>query len=266
MLGKDFAEGLIDNWDVLVRGSRRATEFLAAEHVFDRKRLPSDTVVPMLIALWTHAPDGLDQEGEARRLLSRFMWRAFFTDRYELSTNSRTLSDYRLLRSMVAGQPCAMPPIFDTESYPLPSVDELMVAGWPKNRDRLAKAIMLLSLRGGGLDFADEKPASRDNLAHREYHHIFPQAYLARQGITENSRVSRALNCALVTWKTNRKMSDKAPVDYIADRIDSSNEEVVERRLASHGINLASLSGGVYEEFLRDRAETLAPSMNELAG
>ena len=95
MLGNDFAEGLIDGWDNLVSGTQRAVPFLDEEHIFDSMRIPSDAVTPLLVALWAHAPDGLDGEGEARHILRKFLWRAFLTERYELSTNSRTFADYK---------------------------------------------------------------------------------------------------------------------------------------------------------------------------
>ena len=58
--------------------------------MFDSARLPSDPAVPLLVALWAHAPEGLDAEGDARAILRKCLWRAFLTERYELSTNSRS--------------------------------------------------------------------------------------------------------------------------------------------------------------------------------
>ena len=155
MLGKDFAEGLIDGWDNLVSGTQRAVHFLDEEHIFDSMRIPSDAVTPLLVALWAHAPDGLDGEGEARHILRKFLWRAFLTERYELSTNSRTFADYKLLVPLLKGQDDGVPPIFDDDLYPLPKIENLLLAGWPKKRDRLGRAVLLISLRKGGLDFAD---------------------------------------------------------------------------------------------------------------
>jgi hypothetical protein len=45
--------------------------------------LPTDVIVAPLSALWGLAPKGLDAEGEARTLLRKYLWRAFFTDCYE---------------------------------------------------------------------------------------------------------------------------------------------------------------------------------------
>ena len=265
MLGDKFAEGLIDNWDKLVSGAQRASRFLDEEHIFDSMRIPSDAATPMLVALWAHAPDGLDSEGEARHILRKFLWRAFLTERYEAATNSRTFADYRLLASRLKGKDDGAPPIFSDKAYPLPGLDDLLLAGWPKKRDRLGRAVLLIFLRRGGLDFADGSPASRDSLRSREYHHIFPVAILQKWGI-ESGKIFRAMNCALVTWKTNRNISAKSPIEYLQQRIDASSlgEKEIRRRLLSHSIDYDALAVGSYDEFLAKRAETLLPEVKRL--
>lgn len=265
MLGKNFAEGLIDIWDKIVAGAQRTARFLDEEGMFDSKRIPSDTVTPLLVALWADAPDGLDGEGEARLILRKSLWRAFLTKRYEVATNSRTFADYKPLASRLQGRDDGLPPLFDDKMYPLPGLDDLLSAGWPQNKDRLGRAVLLISLREGGFDFADGSPANRDNLALREYHHIFPKAILEGKG-REEDRISIALNCALVTWTTNRNISAKSPIEYLQERINASNvgEDEIRRRLNSHSIDYDVLATGDYDKFLTARAEKLLSEVHRL--
>ena len=262
MRGRDFCEALIDQWDDLVQGVRRTELFLEEERVFDHRRIPSDPVVALLVALWARAPEGLDGEGEARTILRRFLWRAFATDRYERSSNSRSRADYRLLRSRLGGVDDGLPPIFDEESHPLPSAQELKAAGWPGRKDRLGRAIMLVSLAHGGLDFADGGHATYDSILKREYHHLYPRAFLRAQGVND-SLSNRALNCALVTWRTNRNIAAKDPANYVRERVDQASlgEAEVRRRLESHLIPVQELMAGDYEAFLDARAEVLHPHL-----
>ena len=51
-MAKDFGSRLIANWDNYLSGVSRAAAFLEEERVFDAARLPTDVVVPMLVALW----------------------------------------------------------------------------------------------------------------------------------------------------------------------------------------------------------------------
>ena len=263
-LTKGFPDQLIEDWPVLQRGMRRAVAFLKDERIFDAKRLPTDVVLPPLVALWGEAPEGLDAEGEARGLLRTFLWRACFTDRYERASNSRILTDYRALRTRLQGGD-ASPEVLDDEAYPLPNADLFLEAGWPTRKDRLARALLALSLRRGGFDFADGAPANRETLARREYHHLFPVAYLRDLGVDEGQSY-RALNCALVTWRTNRTIAAKAPGTYLAERLEASSlgEPEIRRRLEAHLIPFEPLMAGEYGDFLLARAETMHAPMREL--
>ena len=102
-MGTDFGKQMLQDWDSLVEGIARAVAFLEEEHVFDAARLPTDVVVPVLSALWAVAPNGLDAEGRARAMLRKYLWRAFFTNRYEKSTNTRATVDFNELKPLITG-------------------------------------------------------------------------------------------------------------------------------------------------------------------
>lgn len=264
-LAKGFGKALLTHWDELVSGVQRTVTFLEEERVFDAKRLPTDVVLPVLTALWARAPQGLDGEGRARTILRKYLWRAFFTNRYEKSTNSRALADYLELRALIAQENAPQPGIFDEAQYPLPQTEELIAARWPTNNDRLGRAILALALHQGGLDLADGSTVSRTNLPKREYHHLFPGAHLDRQGYSD-VEIYRSLNCALVTWQTNRHISDKEPERYLAERLDGTpiGEAEIRQRLDSHLIPYAEMVAGDYRQFLEQRAMRVRAKMLRL--
>jgi hypothetical protein len=214
-LGRDFGANLLKHWDVLISGIQKTVAFLEEERIYDGKRPPTDVVVPVLSALWANAPQGLDREGRARSILRKYIWRAFLSNRYEKSTNSRAFSDYLELKAYIeaASTDSQLPAIFDDTTHPLPPEDELIAARWPTNKDRLARAILAVALKEGGFDLTDGSTVSRSNLPKREYHHLFPTARLVDRGF-KDSEIYRSLNCALVTWQTNRNIAAKkaAPV------------------------------------------------------
>lgn len=260
-----FSNGVVENWDRVKNGIERATRFLEQEGIYDIKRLPSDVTLYPLSALWAIAPEGLDAEGEARTLLRRYLWRSFFTDRYERTSATRALVDYRQLSGLLDGSSDEQPKIFDDKEHPLPIIEELLAAGWPVRKDRLARAVLALALRSGGLDFADAAPASRDHLPRREYHHLFPRAYLEGQGFV-GKEIDRVLNCALVSWKTNRNISAKTPSTYLMERIDGSSlgEEELHRRLKSHLIPIDEFLDDDYTSFMMVRAKLAHSLMQQL--
>ena len=264
-LSTSFGENLLAHWDELVSGIQRTVTFLEEERIFDAKRLPSDLVVPVLTALWSQAPQGLDAEGRTRTTLRRYLWRAFFSDRYAKSTNFRALADFQELKALIEQADSPLPSIFDDEQYPLPSTDELIAARWPAKTDRLGRAILALALHQGGLDLADGSAACRTNLPKREYHHLFPRAHLERQDL-DDVKIYRSLNCALVTWQTNRDISDKEPERYLTERREKAllGEEQIRDRLSSHLIPYNEMVLGDYSAFLERRACLVHEKMLEL--
>jgi hypothetical protein len=264
-LAKDFGPQVLQNWETFLSGVTRTVEFLEQERVFDYQRLPTDVVMPVLVALWGIAPTGLDAEGRARMVLRKYLWRAFFSNRYEKSTNSRALTDFNELKPLVTGTGVTGPSIFDDKLYPLPHQEEIVAAGWPVRRDRLARAILALALRQGGLDLADGSVATRANLSKREYHHLFPVAHLADLGVADD-KVYLSLNCALVTWRTNRNISDKTPERYLGERRDGNDlgDAEVKARLISHLIPFDEMIGGNYDAFLKERSRLIVETMIKL--
>ena len=100
-LAKEFSHGLVKDWPLVSDGISSAVKFLEEEKIFDAKRLPSDVVLYPLAALWAIAPKGLDPEGETRTLLRKYLWRSFFTTRYERTSATRALVDFRQIKSLI---------------------------------------------------------------------------------------------------------------------------------------------------------------------
>jgi len=264
-LAKGFGERLVQDWDTIKIGVKRTIAFLEQERVFDGKRLPTDVVLAPLAALWGIAPKGLDAEGEARMLLRKYLWRAFFTDRYERTSATRALTDFRELKGVLLEQSTATPTIFREDEHPLPVAEQYLGAGWPVRPDRLPRALLALSLRVGGLDLADGSAATRENLAEREYHHLFPAARLRELELSDTN-INRALNCALVTWRTNRNIAAKTPEKYLAERTEGTSlgQEEVRRRLETHLVPFDELATASYDDFLNARAAKMHAVMVKL--
>lgn len=264
-LSLDLAK-MVQDWPLLVAGAKEAVGFLEQEKVFDRERLPTESILAPLVALWANAPKQPDKKGNARILLQKYLWRSFFTDRYERAAATAALQDYRALRNVLQGTgDTSAVPCLNESLHPLPTIEALVQAGWPRKRDRLARAILLLSLRGQALDISDGKELTRESIAEREYHHLFPIAFLNSRGIDEGG-ASRALNCALINWQTNRAISDKEPVKYLRERTKTSTlgEDEVRRRLKTHGIAYEDLANCEFEDFLQHRAELVSSGMTKL--
>lgn len=240
---------LSNDWELIVEGVKGAISFLDEERIFDRDRLPTVAVVPVLASIWSQMPQSLDAHGQGRTLLRKYLWRSFLTDRYDRAANTAALQDHRGLKARLVDGKATVPiPVLDEALFPIAEVEELERAPWPNLRNTLARGILAVSLRGGGTDFADGTPANRESLSRREYHHLFPASLLKNEGRLDESYINLALNCALVTWNTNRDISAKEPVAYLRERVERAplGVDQIRRRLSSHVIPFEELNVGGY--------------------
>jgi hypothetical protein len=263
-LDKGFSRALEANWKKIKQGLKKCVSFLSEEKIYSSKILPSNVVVYVIAAVWAEFDGGLDKEGQIRSIIRKYMWRAFFTERYDRLTNSRAFQDYKDILSLISDK-TVTPVIFNNDFYPVATTEDFMTSGWPTKRERLARAILVVSLKAGGFDFADGAPATFENLQSREYHHIFPDAWLKAKSY-QDYEINRALNCSLISWKTNRHISDKSPSEYVADRMEATHieSEEVSRRLNSHLIPLEALENNDYTNFLEIRASLVKKMVDKL--
>ncbi|MFA0284390.1 DUF262 domain-containing protein [Vibrio sp. 10N.222.55.F12] len=248
-------EGMVDNWDQMSLGLSKMAAFMESQSIYDRSRLPTNAVLAVIAALYVDIPENLDSRGNFEILLKKYLWSSFFTDRYENSAASHAFNDFVVLRSIVKAE--LKPdgslftemdvPVLNRDLYPLSTDDELKRVGWPKRESIRGRGIMAVFSKLGAHDFADGSPLTRQQLidGRRHYHHVFPDALLKEVGAESYF----ALNCALITDKTNLNISNKDPMNYLKDRYNWTSEDIVNTRLQSHLIPLEELKCGDYDGF-----------------
>ncbi|MDI9846727.1 DUF262 domain-containing protein [Rhodoblastus sp. 17X3] len=273
---------LIDNWPKLERGLERMAAFLADQGIFDQARLPTNAVLAVIAASYEFIPDHGDFLAKSEKLLRRYLWSSFFTDRYENAAATRAFADFKAMKALLQNpqfldDELPSVPVLNRSEFPLATADALMSVGWPKATGIRARAILAVSTYLGAYDFADNHGASYESVQKREYHHIFPDALLQEAGIES----SLALNCALITWKTNRVIGRQDPLVYLQERIEWADAIAIAERLKSHLISFKLLSEAHYaglhgealrdklakdfDAFLRDRAGRIIAAMELLA-
>ncbi|MEO0127485.1 MAG: DUF262 domain-containing protein [candidate division WOR-3 bacterium] len=258
-------ERFIGDWPNIVAGTKECVQFLESEKIIDGERLPIESVLAPLIALWAEAPEHADERGNTRILLRKYLWRALFTKRYDRSVPSAILQDYRILRKVIRGKAKETEvPCFDQDKYPLPTEEEIIQSRWPKYKDRLARALLLLSIRGGAEDIKDGTPLSVTNIQQRSYHHLFPRAWLREK--KPDAVPDRALNCILISRKSNSEISAKEPVKYLLETCEASDlgENEIRRRLKTYYVDFDLLAKGDYDEFLKEKAKASESAIESL--
>ena len=257
---------MVNHWAVLELGLQRMARFLESEGIFDESRLPTNAVLAVIAALYRDIPESGDQLGKDELLLKRYVWNAFFTDRYEKSAATHAFSDFNALKRIICqekksdGSHYGIQDVKFFADYKMAEVDELKSVKWPKRASIMGRGVLAVSCRLGALDFSTGKRLDKSNVASRHYHHIFPDALLKEASIDGYL----ALNCALITDTTNISIGRKDPLTYLKDRYQWIEEGIVNERLQSHLIPLNELSNGGYEGLSEaDKKEKLVHDFKE---
>lgn len=249
---------VVENWDLMVRGLARMAAFMESNKIFDEERLPTNAVLAVIAALYTHIPEAGDRAGQINVLLKKYLWSSFFTDRYENSAASRAFADYTALLGIILNRTKPNSTNVYTESdvpvlnrglFPLATEEQLIHVSWPKRVSIRGRGILAVANYFNAYDFADGYIITSGNVSKREYHHIFPDALIkeANEHFDNEINSTVALNCALITGKTNRVIGRKEPLTYLKERYDWASETIIQQRLQSHLIPMSELKAGSYE-------------------
>ena len=266
---------VIASWGEITGGIDFTLKILEKEYLFDRKRLPSKVPLRVLPALFVEhkelLTDSADRTEKASRIIRKYLWRTFLTRRYDGSVDARLAEDYKSLNECLSDvsadkESSRQPKIFNAEEYELPNATVLSnlnePISTPQGTNRLSRALMGISLRGGARDIATDDSVDMDSIHRRQYHHLFPEALLKKEKWRKD-QIDHVLNFALISAKTNNKLQAQPPIDYLKKRLELNprlSEENLMRRLNSHRIPYGELKvengkRGRYERFLQRRAK-----------
>lgn len=97
----------------------------------------------------------------------------------------------------------------------------------------------------------------RANKSALERHHLFPKAWLMRNGITEQRDINQIANFALVEWSDNIAISDKEPKVYLPYYQSRFDNDVWQKMYYWHALpeNWEEMN---YQDFLMERRKRIA--------
>ncbi len=180
--------------------------------VFAEKWLPGYGLVPILAALRAEIED--KNLGQVERdELRRWYWCNVFLERYSSAVESKSRKDYQeMTRHWFEDGP--EPEVF-REAQAWIGSSGFRVRDSASYASAVYSGVFcLLALRSA----RDWRRGEDIRLQELHDHHIFPQAYLKRHGVTKRVDVNTIANRTLISNETNGKIKDKAPAEYLAAR------------------------------------------------
>jgi hypothetical protein len=244
---KAAAQATIDSY-------RRTTDFLR-----DEIKAPNDDIIPyanqfvVLAELFRLLPKASAMQFEQIR---KWFWSTTLTSYFSGWNTGQMSTDHEMVKEFADGKLSTM-----AFSASKPTSDIWLVRQFRSNNAH-AKMLGLMLAQTSPMDLlTGQKLTLEDALAwsnNREYHHIFPAAFLRRQKI-RTERINCIANFALLTSASNKIILDSSPSTYFSDMAEKhgSNLSTI---LRSNLISQSAFEAGLrddFDTFLKERSATL---------
>jgi hypothetical protein len=100
-------------------------------------------------------------------------------------------------------------------------------------------------------------PTANGTKSALERHHLFPKAYLARIGITDDRDRNQTANFAFIEWSDNIEILDASPAEYMKDQLAKIPASEKDRIYADHALP-DDWEQMEYADFLKKRRVLMA--------
>ena len=249
------------SWNRLIISIQKAIDFLATDigcqHIdflpFTQQLIP---IIKFFDLLERPTADQL-------KVLRQYFWKTSFSNRYSTGqTNAKMDSDIERLKKLVAGHNNS----FDDYQY---TVTENVLKNTQFSKaNPITRAFLLLVAKQNPMDLVkNQKIDIGKYLAQynrKEYHHVFPQAFLKSKGIAPKD-ISCVLNFCFLSSDSNKAISKKSPSDYFFNLVPDNDFNNI---LTS---NLLPIKKDIYKNndfdlFKERRANELLSKLDILTG
>lgn len=197
-----------DHFDGLVASMEKAIDFLATQLNASNDFLPH---VQQLIPLSFFFSRVNSPSSDQTKWLKQWFWKTAFSRRYSAQTDEKMDADIELFKQLIAGNADGI----GKYSYTV-TADQLIKQKFTKSSP-LVRAFLLLLAQNHPFDLINGalvdlgKALSEYNS--KEYHHIFPRAYLKKREFLAE-QINSLCNFCFLTSDSNKKISNKAPSEY----------------------------------------------------
>ena len=263
VLGLDVDQ-LDEWWERATWGMDKALEILRDDcGVLTPAWIPYETMlIPLAGVLAKLAIPTTPDAGASRQKLVRWFWCSTFGQTYENSGNTQAARDITECVAWLTGgdAPAAVRDF---------KFDPRMLRDTTPRQRAMYKGAMALSLRKQPRDFYSGAVLTRDLIIEHNVddHHVFPQGFLNKQDVAPRLR-DCILNRTLIDRKTNIRISDRAPSDYMTEVRDALKEGFP-KLLESHHLPAAPdspLWKNDFGAFLDWREDALWAEIREVTG
>lgn len=247
-----------DEWESVKEATRKAIDFLSTDlHCMHMDILPyHQQIIPIAKFFHINKSPTADQ----LRLLRKWFWKVSFSDRYSSGqTNTKIDLDLGIMKAICKGDTVDLAAI-----KPNCSDHQLKKTTFSK-ANSLTRAFILLMANERPKDLVKNQLIDVDKALssynRKEYHHVFPDAFLTAKGIPKPDIFAIANFCFL-SADSNKKISKRSPSDYFQSLVPN-NDELLRSNLLP--VDRSVFQSDDYALFLTKRSDLILQKINEIA-
>ncbi len=188
-------------------------------------------------------------------MLKQYFWWAALSNRFSSAAETKIAQDVLRMDEILSGRV----PSYTGEELRL-TMDDLRWHG-SRSNEAFCKAILCLYAHYQPRRFNTDAPVTIDNrwlrlATSKNYHHFFPKAYLAKQGVDED-HANSVLNITLVDdYLNKREIGAKPPSDYM-EQFKRRNDKLAEtmRTNLIDDLDVFGVWTDDYQAFIEKRGE-----------
>ena len=247
-----------DRFDEIENGIQGAIDFVRSHLKVEKLgNLPYPAVLVPLTVFFAHETGkSIKLTDDQRATLRRWLWRSFFSRRFSAGVLRNLKRDIEEVVKLREGKRSTLADIavnltddfFTERKFSIAAVD--------------SKTFVLLLVNAAPLSFVSGSPAALAPVLsaynRSEFHHLMPQAFLARGGI-DTSSVSVLANFAMISAADNMTLGGVAPSVYKARMPAAKIDEILE-----HAICPTNLFEDDFSTFVQLRATKLTAAAKAL--
>jgi hypothetical protein len=189
-----------------------------------------------------------------KKYFNEWFWKTSFSKRYSSSTDRNIDEDIQSFKSLIEGNDSQA---FRKINY---SISPEVLKDTVFSRvNSFSRAFIVLLAGNHPKDLANgvfvDTGEALSSFNMKEYHHVFPRAFLESKSINKN-KVSSLCNFCILPAASNKIISNKAPSDYFVNTIpQESFSDILESNLLP--VKRDIYDNDDYEAFLEERAKQI---------
>lgn len=244
-------EKIRDNFEKIKTGLKSSIDFLQKElHLYSLSYVPYPAMIISLVKFFgTDKVGGNLYNDKQRKQLIKWFWKSCFSRRYSSGVNDAHQVDINAMKKLRENEDtdismfkCDISESFFTDNqFNINSVNTktfiaLLASKTPRSFISGAKVDLAVTLKASSA---------------KEFHHIFPDKYLQKNG-RDRKEIYQLANFCFLNNADNQKIKDKAPSEYVKYLNPDSVSDILNAAICPS--NTFSLS---YEDFINIRKKML---------